>query len=53
MAYAAFGGLDWVQAVFYGVGAAVIGLIANSAYGLVRRTLARIVSCGALLSSWL
>lgn len=38
-AYAAFGGLDWVQAVFYGVGAAVIGLIANSAYGLVRRTL--------------
>jgi len=38
-AYTAFGGLSWVQAVFYGVGAAVIGLIANSAYGLLRKTL--------------
>ena len=38
-AYTAFGGLKWVQAVFYGVGAAVIGLIANSAYGLLRKTL--------------
>jgi chromate transporter len=38
-AYTAFGGLGWVQAVFYGVGAAVIGLIANSACGLLRRTL--------------
>lgn len=38
-AYTVFGGLSWVQAVFYGVGAAVIGLIANSAYGLVRKTL--------------
>ena len=37
-AYTAFGGLAWVQAVFYGVGAAVIGLIAHSAYGLLRRT---------------
>jgi chromate transporter len=37
--YVAFGGLDWVQAVFYGVGAAVIGLIAHSAYGLLRKTL--------------
>lgn len=38
-AYTVFGGLSWMQAVFYGVGAAVIGLIANSAYGLVRKTL--------------
>lgn len=38
-AYTAFGGLSWMQAVFYGVGAAVIGLIANSAYGLLRKTL--------------
>jgi chromate transporter len=38
-AYTAFGGLSWVQRVFYGVGAAVIGLIAYSAYGLVRKTL--------------
>jgi chromate transporter len=38
-AYTLFGGLKWMQAVFYGVGAAVIGLIADSAYGLVRKIL--------------
>jgi chromate transporter len=27
-AYAQFGGLSWMQAVFYGVGAAVVGIIA-------------------------
>ena len=37
-AYARFGGLPWMQAVFYGVGAAVIGLIARSAYGLTVKT---------------
>src|SRR5215472_8770720 len=30
-AYTAFGGLPWMKAVFYGVGASVIGLIAHSA----------------------
>jgi chromate transporter len=40
-AYARFGGLSWVQRVFYGVGPAVIGLVAYSAYGLVRKTLGR------------
>src|SRR5947209_17978703 len=30
-AYVNFGGLPWMQAVFYGVGAAVIGIIAISA----------------------
>ena len=39
-AYARFGGLPWVQAVFYGVGAAVIGLITKSAYRLVGKTIA-------------
>ncbi len=38
-AYVRFGGMAWVQAVFYGVGAAVIGLIARSAWGLVRKSL--------------
>jgi chromate transporter len=37
-AYVQYGGLAWVQAVFYGVGAAVIGLITRSAYGLTRKT---------------
>ncbi|MFC0397834.1 chromate transporter [Paraburkholderia rhizosphaerae] len=38
-AYAHFGGLSWMQAVFYGVGAAVVGIIAMSAYKLTTRTL--------------
>jgi chromate transporter len=40
-AYVRYGGLAWMQAVFYGVGAAVIGIITRSAYGLTRRTLGR------------
>jgi chromate transporter len=39
-AYVRYGGLAWVQAVFYAVGAAVIGIIAYSAYRLTRKTLA-------------
>lgn len=38
-AYIRFGGLAWMQAVFYGVGAAVIGLIAMSAKKLTQKTL--------------
>jgi chromate transporter len=38
-AYVRFGGLPWMQAVFYGVGAAVIGIIARSAFKLTRLTL--------------
>src|SRR6266700_3616432 len=37
-AYVAYGGLAWMQAVFYGVGAAVIGIIAISAYKLTTKT---------------
>jgi chromate transporter len=37
-AYVQYGGLPWMQAVFYGVGAAVIGLISRSAYSLARKT---------------
>lgn len=33
-AYVRFGGIQWMQAVFYGVGAAVIGIIAISAHKL-------------------
>jgi chromate transporter len=35
--YVAFGGLWWMQAVFYGVSAAVIGIIAIAAYKLARK----------------
>jgi chromate transporter len=38
-AYAAFGGISWMQAVFYGVGASVIGIITISAYKLTRKTI--------------
>jgi chromate transporter len=40
-AYVRYGGLPWMQAVFYGVGAAVIGLITRSAYGLARKTIGK------------
>jgi chromate transporter len=39
IAYVSFGGLRWMQAVFYGVGAAVIGIIAVSAYKLTRKSI--------------
>lgn len=38
-AYSHFGGLSWMQAVFYGVGAAVVGIIAMSAYKLTTKTI--------------
>ena len=41
MAYVAYGGLTWMQAVFYGVGAAVIGIIAISAYKLTTKSIGR------------
>jgi chromate transporter len=40
-AYVLYGGLNWMQAVFYGVGASVIGIIAYSAYKLTRKTIGR------------
>jgi chromate transporter len=40
-AYAQYGGLSWMQAVFYGVGAAVVGIIAMSAYKLTRKTVGK------------
>lgn len=38
-AYSTYGGLDWIQAIFYTGGAAVIGIIAFSAFGLTRKTI--------------
>ena len=40
-AYVAYGGLAWMQAVFYGVGASVIGIIAISAYKLTTRSIGK------------
>src|SRR5215207_6831462 len=38
MAYVAYGGLWWMQALFYGIGASVISIIAIAAYKLTRST---------------
>jgi chromate transporter len=38
LAYRAYGGLWWMQALFYGIGAAVIAIIAIAAYKLARST---------------
>jgi chromate transporter len=37
--YVGYGGLGWMQAAFYGVGAAVIGIIVRSAWKLLRLTM--------------
>src|SRR2546425_6821588 len=39
--YTRYGSLPWMQAVFYGVGASVIGIIARSAYKLTTKTIGR------------
>src|SRR5262245_41375386 len=53
LAYVRFGGLWWMQALFYGIGAAVIAIIAIAAYKLARSTNKREPLlwgiCGALL----
>src|SRR5437899_13003016 len=40
-AYVRFGGLSWMQGMFYGIGAAVIGIIARSAFKLTKLTLGK------------
>ena len=37
--YVRFGGLAWMQALFYGIGAAVIGIIVRAAHKLIKLTL--------------
>ncbi|MGN8059780.1 chromate transporter [Pedobacter sp. 22163] len=52
MAYQLYGGLTWMQAVFYGVGAAVIGIIAMSAYKLTIKSISKF-ELAAMKSKWL
>jgi chromate transporter len=40
-AYVRYGGIPWMQAAFYGVGAAVIGIIAISAYKLTTKNIGK------------
>ena len=41
IAYKLYGGLSWMQAVFYGVGAAVIGIISISSYKLTTKSIGK------------
>jgi chromate transporter len=52
IAYRLFGGLPWMQAVFYGVGAAVVGIIAISSYRLTEKSISK-VNGKALRQKWL
>jgi len=51
MAYQLYGGLPWMQAVFYGVGAAVIGIIGMSAYKLTIKTISKF-EIAAMKNKW-
>src|SRR2546426_7059323 len=56
--YVRFGGLPWMQGLFYGIGAAVIAIIARSALKLVRMTLGRdqllwiLFAVSAVVTAW-
>jgi len=52
IAYKLFGGLPWMQAVFYGIGAAVIGIIAMSSYKLTIKSVSEF-SLKAITDKWL
>lgn len=47
-AYSLYGGLSWIQAIFYAVGAAVIGIIARHAYNLTQKTIGKDVLLWAI-----
>jgi chromate transporter len=50
--YKVYGGLSWIQAVFYGVGAAVIGIIALSSYKLTLKSIGKF-NLESFKSKWL
>ncbi len=56
--YLRFGGLPWMQGAFYGIGAAVIAIVARSAYKLARTTLGKdlllagLFAVSALVTAW-
>ena len=58
LAYLRFGGMAWMQGAFYGIGAAVIAIMARSAVKLTRLTLGRhpllwaLFAVAALVTAW-
>lgn len=52
VAYRAYGGLPWMQAVFYGISAAVIGIIVLSSYKLTVKSISKF-EISAIKNNWL
>ncbi len=52
IAYKMYGGLPWMQAIFYGVGAAVIGIILLSSYKLTLKSVSKL-NVKAVQNVWL
>jgi chromate transporter len=52
IAYKLFGGLPWMQALFYGVGAAVVGIITISSYRLAEKSISKF-NVKALGANWI
>lgn len=50
--YKMFGGLPWMQAIFYGVGAAVVGIILISSYKLTEKSISKFEK-SAILKNWM
>ena len=56
--YLAYGGLSWMQGAFYGIGAAVIAIIARSVYKLTKSTLGQdgllwvLFAVSAFVTAW-
>jgi chromate transporter len=56
--YLVYGGLPWMQGLFYGIGAAVIAIIARSAVKLVKLSIARdwllwsVFALNAVVTAW-
>ena len=50
--YKLYGGLSWIQAVFYGVGAAVVGIITLSSYKLTLKSIGKL-NPESFKSKWL
>ena len=52
IAYKIFGGLPWMQAIFYGVGAAVVGIISISSYKLTEKSISKFTA-KAFVEKWM
>jgi chromate transporter len=50
--YKMFGGLPWMQAIFYGVGASVVGIIAISSYRLTEKSISKI-NIQSIIQKWM